>query len=55
MLNISLCQPFLSEKEISLQTSDIKASGIWIHSNYQPGHPAVSYKLADLASGININ
>jgi len=28
MLNISPCQPFLSEKEISLQTSDIKASGI---------------------------
>lgn len=55
MLNISLCQPFLSEKEISLQTSDIKASGIWIHSNYQSGHPAVSYKLADLASDININ
>lgn len=39
-----LCQPSLSEKENSPQSSDIKTSGIWIHSNYQSGHSAVSYK-----------
>lgn len=39
-----LCQSLLSKKENAPQTSDIKASGIWIHSNYQAGHPAVSYK-----------
>lgn len=50
-----LCQPSLSEKENSPQSSDIKTSGIWIHSNYQSGHSAVSYKWADLASDININ